>query len=193
MARRSAKQQHNPHRRQNLHYPQSMPFSLASLSLSHSIVLSRFSQNLLINEIPKILPSSSSSNQILAQYVFTFQTGLGKQSRKQTNYRKFTKPSQTNKRKTKAKGRRKDHLHRTKKLHKLHHKKFTVTLEPNKRLKAPCDGRETQISFFLLLLRRRRRRRLRQNNDRVLFVCVNCKCELKLFWTTTRLPPIFFF
>jgi hypothetical protein len=65
MARRSAKQQHNPHRRQNLHYPQSMPFSLASLSLSHSIVLSRFSQNLLINEIPKILPSSSSSNQTL--------------------------------------------------------------------------------------------------------------------------------
>jgi len=27
-------------------------------------------------------------------------------------------------------------------------KKITVTLEPNKRLKAPCDGRETRISFF---------------------------------------------
>ncbi len=141
MARRSAKQQHNPHRRQNLHYPQSMPFSLASLSLSRSILLSRFSKNLLINEILIILPSSSSSNQILAQYVFTFQTGLGKQSRKQTNYSKFTKPSQTNKRKkTKAKGRRKDHLHRTKKTTQTSSQKFTGTLEPNKRMKAPCDG-----------------------------------------------------
>lgn len=148
MARRSAKQQHNPHRRRNLHYPQSMPFSLASLSLSHSILLSRFSKNVLINEIPKILPTSSSSNQILARYVCTFQTGLGKQSRKQTNYRKFTKPSQTNQKKTKAKGRREVHLHRTNKLHKLHHQKITATLEPNKRLKAPCDGRETRISFF---------------------------------------------
>jgi hypothetical protein len=72
---------------------------------------------------------------------------------KQTTERKFTKPSQTNKQtKTKAKGRIKDHLHRKKKLHKIHHKKSTVTLEPNKRLKAPCDGRETRISFFFFFL-----------------------------------------
>jgi hypothetical protein len=75
-----------------------------------------------------------------------------KAENKQTTENSQDLHKQTNKQKTKAKGRRKDHLHRTKKLHKLHHKKSTVTLEPNKRLKAPCDGRETRISFFFFFL-----------------------------------------
>jgi hypothetical protein len=55
-----------------------------------------------------------------------------KQTNKQTTENSQNLHKQTNQKKTKAKGRRKVHLHRTKKLHKLHHKKFTVNLEPNK-------------------------------------------------------------
>jgi len=133
MARRSAKQQHNPHRRQNLHYPQSMPFSLASLSLSHSILLSRFSKNLLTNEIPneKSFPLRPPATKSLHNtFSPSKRDSENKAENKQTtensqNLHNQTN-KQTNKQKTKAKGRRKDHLHRTKKLHKLHHKKFTA-------------------------------------------------------------------